>query len=390
MLKPLEGVKVVELTLAGAGPAAGGTLSVFGADSIWVEPLEGNSTRTINELHFYCQGKRSITLNLKSPEGLDVMYRMIKESDVFLTNYRQRSVDKLGLGYEKLREMNPRLIYASLTGWGLEGPIADAPGFDTVCFWARGGMLRDFAEMGTLVVPPVAVGDAGVGQAVAGGICAALYRRSISGEGCWVDSSILAQAVYLNHDALIELQHGEKYPKSRKSPRRALLNTYKCKDDKWIVISSTYFDRHFSKLMEILGRKDLVGDPRWNCIEDTMFENAPPVVEILDEGFAKLTQNEAVEALNAIDMAVERVASSEDVLTDPQILANNYVIPWTKPADGKKYTMPAYPVHFNGKDVDPIKPAPGLGEHSVSILQSLGYSEAEIKNMLDKKVTSKS
>jgi crotonobetainyl-CoA:carnitine CoA-transferase CaiB-like acyl-CoA transferase len=321
MYKPLEGIKIVDFTLAGAGPSCTKLLTEYGADDIWIEPLTGSSTRTVHKFDFYTNGKRDITLNLKSSEGLEVMYRLIKKADVFVSNYRPKAVQKLGLGYEKLKELNPRLIYATLTGFGEEGPAANDPGYDPVAFWARGGMLLDFAEKGSLVVPPIAVGDIASGQALAGGICAALYQREKTGKGCRVFTSLLAMAAYLNHDAVVETQYGEEYPKSRLAPRRSLLNTYRCGDGKWITVSVAQdFDRYFGNLMKAVGRGDLAGDPRWTCMEDTMYEKAPELVAILDEAFAKMTQAEAIAALESIDAPVSKVQSTAEMMKDPQVL----------------------------------------------------------------------
>lgn len=391
MFKPLEGVKVVDFTLAGSGPSGTMILAQMGADVTWVEPLQGNSTRSIHELNYYCSGKRSITLNMKDPKGLEIMYRLIKDADVFCTNYRTKSVKKLGLGYEKLKEINPRLVYSSLTGWGDNGPKADAPGFDTVCFWARGGMLQDIAEKGTLVVPPVAIADINTGESMALGVLAGLYKRSITGMGCEATTSILLQAVFSNHDALIETQFGEKYPKSRLAPRRALLNSYKCSDGKWLVLLTTYFERDFNKLLKLIGREDLIGDPRWTRVEDTMYEHAPELVKIFDEGFAKITRAEALAYMDANDIACEAVAGTADVLTDPQVLENGYLRSYTDPKTGKQRLYPApCPVQFNGEQETPaFTPAPTLGENSEEILKELGYSASEIKEMFANGVTSK-
>lgn len=389
MLKPLQGIKVVDFTLAGSGPSGTMILAELGADVIWVEPLEGNSCRSIHELSYYCAGKRSITLNLKSPEGLEAMYRLLKDADVFATNYRYKSVKKLGIGYEKVKELNPRIVYASMTGWGVEGPKAEAPGFDTVCFWARGGLLQDIAEKGTLVVPPVAIADIFTGEAMAFAIMTGLFNREKTGEGCELNMSILQQAIFGNHDAIIETQYGEKYPKSRLSPRRALLNTYQCSDGKWFVLLTTYFEKHFNKILEIIGREDLIGDPRWQRIEDTMYDRAPEFVNILDEGFRKMTRDEVLAKLTAADIACEAIQTTTDLFNDPQVLANGYLRPWTNPRNGKEYLYPTMmPFQFN-EDVSapPIGKAPMLGENSVEILKEYGYSDEEIQKLLDNGVT---
>lgn len=393
MLKPLSGIKVLDLTLAGSGPSCTKLLAEFGAEVIWVEPLTGTSTRTVHKFDFYSTGKRSLCLNLKTDEGQEAISRIIKDSDVFVSNYRPKALVNLHLTYEEVKALKPDIIYATLTGFGEVGEEANNPGYDSVAFWSKGGMLSDIAEKGSLVVPPVAVGDITSGMGLFGGICASLYGRSQTGKGCHVYTSLLAQAIYLNHDALIETQYGEEYPKTRKKPRRSLLNTYKCKDGKWITLTLiTHFEKYFDAFMNAIGLPELVGDPRWSCLEDTMYENAPELVEILDEAFSKMTQDEAVKALEAIDLPVSKVQSTKDLLTDPQVLANKYIYPLeatVPPEDGpEEIVVPASPIKIESEDhgVTGHKKGPKLGEHSVEILTEYGFSEEEIKDMLDKHI----
>lgn len=392
-----KGIKIVDFTLAGSGPSCTKLLTEWGADDIWIEPLSGTSTRTVHKYDFYTAGKRNITLNLKTEEGKDAIYRMIKTADVFVTNYRPRAVKKLGLDWETLHEMNPRLVYASLTGFGETGEKVNNPGYDSVCFWAEGGLLRDIAEKGTLVVPPIAIGDITTGIALAYGVAAALYNREKTGKGIKVSSSLLGTAAYINHDALIEVQYGEKYPKTRKAPRRALLNTYQCSDGKWIVLAMPQnFDRYFNKFCrEVIDRPDLADNPKYTCAEDTMYDKAPEFVEILDEAFSKMTRDEAVRRLKAIDAPVDIVQSTEDLLTDQQVLDNKYIYKReaTIPPEGgdKDIWIPSSPVKAGDiNDGTELKcRGPKLGEHSVEILKEYGFSDEEIQKMLDKGVTSK-
>ncbi len=398
MFKLLDGIKVVDFTLAGSGPSCTKLLTEFGADDIWIEPLAGTSTRTVHKYDFYTAGKRNITLNLKTPEGKEAIYRMIKEADVFVTNYRPKAVKKLGLDYETLKELNPGLIYASLTGFGEEGEKANNAGYDPVAFWAEGGLLLDIAEKGSLVVPPIAVGDITSGMCLAFGVASALYNREKTGKGCHVFTSLLANAAYLNHDALIELQYGEEYPKTRLAPRRSLLNTYQCGDGKWLVLSiAQNFDRYFNRFVtEVIDRPDLADNPKYQCMEDTMYENAPEFVQILDEAFSKMTRDEAIARLRAIDAPVDAVQSTADLLTDQQVLDNKYIFKreaTTLPAEGQKdIWVPAAPLKVEDVDcgTENTDKGPKLGEHSVEILKEYGYSDEEIQDMLDKKVISQS
>lgn len=390
MVKPLEGIRVVDLTLAGAGPSCTKLLAEYGAEVIWIEPLTGTSTRKVHKFDFYTAGKRSVTLDLKTDEGMEILRCLIRLADVFVSNYRTRALRKLRLDYESVKEMNSRIIYATLTGFGEEGPEADFPGYDPVAFWAHSGMLRDYAEPGSLLVPPVAVGDLATGQALAGGVCAALFHRERTGESERVFTSLLAEAAYLNHDAVVECQYGEQFPKSRKKPRRALLNTYQCKDGKWITLAVLdKFEQYFFPMLKALGREDLVEDARWCRIEDTMYQNAPEVVEILDEAIAGMTQTEVLTVLESMDIPVTRVYSTEEMIRDPQVRENNYIIP-IQASDGREILIPANPIKLadvNSGTVG-LGPGPGLAEHSVEVLRELGYDDVTIADFLERRITS--
>lgn len=396
MYELLKGIKIVDFTLAGSGPSCTKLLTEFGAKDIWVEPLSGTSTRTVHKFDFYTSGKRAITLNLKTEEGKDAIYRMIKDADVFVTNYRPKAVKKLGLDYETLKEINPRLVYGSLTGFGEEGEKANNAGYDPVAFWAEGGLLRDIAEKGTLVVPPIAIGDITSGISLAFGIVSALYNREKTGKGEHVFTSLLAQAAYLNHDALIEVQYGEEYPKTRKAPRRAFLNSYQCSDGEWLTMCmSQNFDRYFKPFFtEVIPRPDIANDPSITCMEDTMYENAPKFVEILDEEFGKMTRDEAMARLRAIDAPADPVQGTKDVLTDPQVLDNKMIYKravTVPPEEGQKdIWVPSMPVKVGSVEcgTEITEKGPKLGEHSVEVLKEYGFSDDEIKAMLEKGVTS--
>ena len=388
MLKTLEGVKVVEFSLGAAGPVAGKILSEYGAEVYLLEPVQGTTTRWMSNYYdFWATGKKSIPVNLKDEKGREAVHKLIASADVFVTNYRTKALEKLGVDYATLKEINPRLIYALMTGWGEKGPQKDEAGYDITCFLAKSGIMRDFAEKGTIVITPQGFGDTAAGQAMSGNIAAALYYREKSGEGCKISLSLTGEGIFLNGYQSVNAQFGEVFQKTRTAPKEALANTYQCSDGEWIVFFDNQFDRHFNKLMAAVGRPDLQNDPRWTKIEDTKAEKAPELVKILDEAFAKMTADEAVAALKGADIAVGKCISSLDSVSDPQVVANDYVFDWTLssgPWEGKKMKMPANPTAFNDEIAiteENFTRGPRLGEHTVEALKSVGYTEEEIKEL---------
>ena len=340
-----------------------------------------------NYYDFWATGKKSIPVNLKDEKGREAVHKLIASADVFVTNYRTKALEKLGVDYATLKEINPRLIYALMTGWGEKGPQKDEAGYDITCFLAKSGIMRDFAEKGTIVITPQGFGDTAAGQAMSGNIAAALYYREKSGEGCKISLSLTGEGIFLNGYQSVNAQFGEVFQKTRTAPKEALANTYQCSDGEWIVFFDNQFDRHFNKLMAAVGRPDLQNDPRWTKIEDTKAEKAPELVKILDEAFAKMTADEAVAALKGADIAVGKCISSLDSVSDPQVVANDYVFDWTLssgPWEGKKMKMPANPTAFNDEMAiteENFTRGPRLGEHTVEALKSVGYTEEEIKEL---------
>lgn len=387
MEKMLKGIKVLSFSLAAAGPTTAQYLRNMGATVIHVEPPAGCSTRnnfSIEEKEWNLGGTRSIAINAKDPKGYEVLTKLIQDCDVFISNYRERALVKLKLDHDTVMGINPRIVYGMLYGYGPTGPQKDDPGYDTTCFWAKGGLMRDIVEPGTVVVPPIAVGDDTASTALAMGICAALYNRTVTGKGTFVSSSIFAMSLFLNNDAIMASQKGEKYPKSRKLPIRSLLNSYQAGDGEWISMNANnHVDENWPFICKIIGREDLAD--KYHTSFDTMNEHAPEIVEVLDEGFKKFTRDELVAKLKECPtISVEPVQSSADTINDPQAEANNYFIDHTL-ADGRTIKMPACPVKFGDNGANEVGPVPELGHDTRDILASLGYSEEEVNAMIESK-----
>jgi len=388
MEKMLEGIRVVDCTLAAAGPACSKILTDYGAEDILIEPLEGNSSRSQAPHTFNSKsgGKKSVPVNLKTPEGIEFMYKLIASADVFVSNYRKGALDRLGLSYDRLRKINSRLIYATISGYGHRGPRKNDPGFDVTCFWAHGGIMADISQKDEAIInAPIAIGDVSTGQGLAAGICAALYNREKTGEGTFITTSLLGQALWLNFDAIIESQYGEEFPKSRKSPMRAMLNTYQCGDGKWITMNAQHhWEISWPCICNFIGRQDLID--RYSDKESTMYENSAEVVKVLDEGFKRFTRDEVIEALTACGtIAAAPVLHSKDLLEDPQVLANEMVIESGDVSrDGKKIMIPVSPLRFGDEHPEEYLSGPGLGQHTVEVMQMLGYEDSIIKDYIDR------
>lgn len=388
MKKMLEGVKVIDFTLAAAGPGCTKILADYGAEDILIEPLEGTTSRTNapHTFNFKCAGKKSVPVNLKTPEGKAFIYKLVEWADVFVSNYRAKALKKLGLSYEDLSKINPGLVYATISGYGSRGPKKDDPGFDTTCFWANGGMMLDISQKdGEIINAPIAIGDVAAGQGLAVGVCAALYHREKTGEGCNITTSLLGQAAFLNFDAIIESQHGEEFPKSRKAPMRATLNTYQCGDGQWITLNAQHhWETSWPCICRFIGREDLID--KYTCKEDTTYEKAPAVVAALDEGFKKFTRDEVIDALSACGtIAVEKVMHSIDLVTYPQAVENEMLVPTEELSpDGKPIMIPTSPLKFGDEHPAEYIPGPKLGDSTVAVMKMLGYSDADIQDQIDR------
>ena len=408
MFKPLEGIKVIDLTYFVAGPGTAKILADWGADVIKVEPSFGDPGRgtggtmsapirkDCNPFYTaYNANKRGLSLNLKTKEGKEILDRLLKEADVFVSSYRTGALKRLGLDYESLHQKHPHIVWAQINGFGDFGPAKDNPGFDTVAFWARSGAMLDIAEKNTSPInPPIGFGDATTACSLSGGICAALYQKAKTGLGCKVMVSLFSQAIWNNSALIVSTQYGDQYPKTRLNAVSPVIDSFQCADGKWIFLSILEPDRYNDALLKLLGRDDLVGDPRF-CTAAASKENGPELISIISQEFAKHTQDEMVALLTAADIAHERIQHVEEVLSDPQALENRYVVP-VENLDGTTTKQAMSPVRFAQDEpvtVDDIAPtvdcqAPLVGQHSADILKEYGYSDQEIQAFFEKKIIS--
>lgn len=391
----LEGLKVVEYATYIAAPGAGGIMADWGADVIKVEPPGGDPIRlffsslgveeSFNPVFdLDNRGKRGVILDTAQPEGREVLLKLVEKADIFLTNVRPGGLQRAGLDHATLLQRFPRLIYATLTGYGLEGPDADRPGMDSAAFWARSGLAAMFRPKGGDPVQlRTAFGDHVASLALASAVLAAVYERQQTGKGRLIDASLLRVAHYVGgSDFAIQHTRGRiASNRARKDVPNPLINYFKTGDDHWISLLTRQGEKDWPKLARALKVEHLADDPRF-ANSRARREHGAELVPLLDEAFASRPLAEIAEALDAEEMIWAPMLTPAEAIADPQAIAAGCVVQTPKP-DGATMPAPASPVRFPGADDGPKGPSPRPGEHTRAVLAELGYSAEEIEALYD-------
>jgi len=387
----LEGLKIVEYATYIAAPGAGGIMADWGADVIKVEPpggdpirmffasvgIEGVAINPVFELDN--RGKRGIVLDTAQDAGRDALLRLADDADVFLTNVRPGGLARAGLDHTALLKRNPRLIYATLTGYGLEGSDADRPGMDSAAFWARSGLAALFRPKGGEPVQlRTAFGDHVASMAIVSGVLAALYERERTGKGRLVEASLLRVAHYAGgSDFAIQHSYGRTASnRPRRNAPNPLINYFQTKDGHWISLLTRQGEKDWPPLCRALSLEHLIEDDRF-ARASVRRENGGALVDQLDAAFAALTLDQAAAALDVEEMIWAPVLSAAEAVADPQAIASGAVVQ-TPQHEGPPINAPGAPIRFPGADDGPKGPAPKAGEHTRAVLAQAGYSEAEI------------
>ena len=389
----LEGIKVVEYATYMAAPGAGAIMTDWGADVTKIEPPGGDPIRkffrTIGTdikdnpvFSFDNRGKKSIVIDTRTPGGNEIVRKLALEADVFLTNVRPGGLSRSGLDYESLSKDNPKLVYCSLTGYGLEGPDADRPGFDIASFWSRTGVARLTIPKGQEPFPlRTAFGDHTTSLAAAAGICAALVEAGRTGKGRLVEASLMRAGLYaMGSDFAIQLFFDRiASTKSRSEQIVPISNFFQTKDGHWICLVARQGDTDWEPICRAIDREDLIGDERFTSPKGRRAHSAE-LVKIIDEGFGKYSKEEMAERLDEHVLAWAPVQTLGEVATDPQTMAAGAIVQTPSSAgDGTTFSAPGSPIRFPGADDGPKGPSPDIGEHTRDVLASLGYSETEIE-----------
>jgi crotonobetainyl-CoA:carnitine CoA-transferase CaiB-like acyl-CoA transferase len=396
----MEGIRVVEVAEYAMAPSAAAVLADWGADVIKVERVEGGDVirgasawgiaPEPGAFSFlwepFNRGKRSIGVDVSKPEGRDVVLQLVRDADIFITNFLPAARRKLGLDVDDLRAINPRLIYARGSAHGPKGPQAELGGFDSTAFWNRSGLGMAAMPHGTedlVTLPGPAVGDIQTGLTLAAGITAALFHRERTGEALTVDVSLLACGMWVMQSSLVatnihglkELPHANRFTAANPAH-----NTYRTKDGRFLSLGMMRSDANWAGLCRVIDRPDLIDDPRYSDFYARERNNLECIQE-LNAVFLERTLDEWSEVLARQEGPWTRVNVVSELNDDAQAWANGY-LQRVDYRDGRELTLVPSPVQFN-EAAPTLKPAPPHAIHTEEILLEMGLGWDRIIELKD-------
>jgi len=383
---PLAGVKVLELAQIMAGPTCGMLLADLGADVIKVERVPGgDDTRLMNRpmvrgesaaFMAMNRNKRGIALNLKLPAAQDALKRMVRQADVVTENYRKGTMEKLGLGYEALRALNPAIIYCSISGFGRSGPYAERGGYDLIA-QGMSGLMATTGEAGR---PPVKHGaptcDINAGMLGALGVVAAYVHRLKTGEGQLVDTSLYEAGIHQTfwHSAIFFATGEAPAPSGSAHILSAPYQAFRAADG-WLTIGGAN-QANWERMVRVLGAPEWLADARFASNTERM-KNLPALVELMDAKIRQFKLKDLLAALEAAGVPCGPINSIGEMAADPQTVAREMVVELEHPRAGRTRAL-GLPVKLSRTPGKVSRPAPVLGQHTREVLAEFGFSASEI------------
>jgi crotonobetainyl-CoA:carnitine CoA-transferase CaiB-like acyl-CoA transferase len=383
---PLAGLRVLELAQIMAGPTCGMMLADMGADVVKVEKLPGgDDARGYREprvngvsapFMVLNRNKRGIALNLKTAQGREILLRMVKDADVLTENYRRGTLEKLGLGYDVLSQVNPGLIYCAVSGYGRDGPYADKGGFDLIAQGFAGLMSVTGEPGGAPVKTGNSIADINAGILAVVGILAAYVNRLRTGKGQVVDTSLMEAAVQQTYwHAAIFFATGQSVgPTGSAHLLTAPYQAFRTRDG-WINIGGAN-QANWERIAEVLGHPEWRTDPRFATNSDRM-RNLDALSEAMNAVLATRGKDEWIAAFDAAGVPVGPVNTIGEALSHPQVAARGMVVDLVHPQAGATKAL-GCPIHFSATPTRIDRPAPMLGEHTRELLREYGYADVEI------------
>ena len=392
--KPLDGIRVVEYGVFHAGPGGTAILSDLGAEVIKVESGVGDPERYWNQVgsmdmtmvngesmmfEISNRGKKGVYIDIKNEKGREALDRLIGSADVFLTNLRKSTKTRLGLDYAGVSAINPKIIYASVSGYGQEGPMSDLGAFDPLGM-ARSGMLFVTGSEEPRLIH-IAVLDQAAAITISHAIITALLARERTGTAQEVHVSLYSAGIWLLYADLMlvnsmNLKPTELGDRRKHSPLR---NAFRCKDGKFIIGTHHPEEKYWETFCKATGKPELFEDPKFIDRKNRK-ANCEELIAIFDQVFLTRTRDEWMEIFLEKGMMFCSVQSIDEVASDPQALANNYMVPFQHPRLGD-IMIPGYPVDFGKQKAGTEGPAPTVGQHTDEVLMEMGYTAEELEKL---------
>jgi crotonobetainyl-CoA:carnitine CoA-transferase CaiB-like acyl-CoA transferase len=398
---PLDDIRVISIESYMAAPNASAILADLGADVIKVEPLTGDPMRAIGrppkidgplasyDLQFDVdnRGKRSVAVALDNEEGAALVRRLIASADIFMCNLLTHRQARFGLDPDSLLKINPKLVHATLTGYGTTGPEAQRPGYDVTAFFGRSGLYdasRE-GEDGTVPMARPAQGDHTTGLAMLGAILAALRLAERTGRGQVVETSLFEAAVWTQASdyAITAVDRAPVRRRARHEMLSATANRYPCGDGRWLVINSLEASA-WPKFCRAIGREEWLADPRFTDAK-TRYRNMATLVEGVDAALSAKSRDEWGAIFDAVGLIWGPVLALHEVAADPHASAIGLFPEIEHPQLGAYRTVNA-PMRFRDTDVGPRGPSPTIGQHTRDLVKSLGLDDAEIDALIARKI----
>lgn len=402
-MKPLEGIKVIDLSQFAAAPLVGRIMAEWGADVIKVETAAGDSNRRNGAM---CKVpivgpdenpafdvtnmfKKFVCINLKSEEGKVILDKMLKTADVLILNFREGSAKRLGIDWETIHAKYPQIVYVRSTGFGDQGPMKDVGGFDLTAYGARGGVMASLGQAGespTNLVP--CFGDLPMAMANACGALAALIKQRQTGIGDRVVGNLLNMALFSLSWAIQGVEGGCEYPVSRKEPTTPTANSYPTKNGKWVQLAGPTYGEFYNRLMRLIGREDLQDHPKYSNWDTIKNEGLCGEVRQIIETQMLLKDAEEWEALfEADDYPCQRMYTPADIVEDPQAWACG-ALQSVKYPSGNSHLHVALPMRLDSVGMPSFEGATAkrIGHDTRAVLREYGYSDAEIDALAEQKV----
>ena len=396
--RPLEGVKVLELAQFMVGPVACRILAEWGADVIKLERFAGDHQRVMGYLNNFPGepednpafdtvnlNKKFVGFNQRGPEANEILHKMLAEADVFVTNYREPVLKKMGMDYETLHAQYPRLVYGMVTGYGNAGPDKDEPGYDTVAWGARGGTIGTMQQDGDAPINIVpSLGDFLTGMTLAGGIAGAVAGQALHGQGDKVTVSLYGLGVYGMGWPIMGIEHNEKpvWPRNRRNGATPGINIYPTQDA-WFLMSCPDWKDYYERIVTVLGKEEFINyEPYADVNKMQELGLVTEFIDLMDEILKEKPYAYWKEQFKAVEVPIEKCNHFEDIYEDKQAWEAGFLYKYTT-GSGAEHTIANTPVQFDSIGLIPRhEPSGRVGRDTREVMKMFGYSEADIDRMI--------